>query len=106
MRSPKERGPDGCASSREASAVTLGRGAGEAQNTLRDKYRQARGELNDKLDVLELLSHWRLELQSRLARKTLIFLYADFDTETDTVEGEVRDFVRVSKVLTWMRRQP
>jgi hypothetical protein len=62
-------------------------------------------ELLDRLDVLEVLSKWRIELQAKLARKEIIFLYANTDTDFGPLADEVRDFVRVSKMLRWARRQ-
>jgi hypothetical protein len=62
-------------------------------------------ELLDRLDVIEVLSHWKLELQAKLARKEIIFLYADTDTDFGPLAEEVESFRRVSKILTWMRRQ-
>ena len=61
-------------------------------------------ELLDLLDVIETLSHWKLELQARLARKKIIFLLADTNTDLAPLAAEGHDFVRVSKILTWMRR--
>jgi hypothetical protein len=72
---------------------------------LLNQYRSARCRLNDNLDVIEVLSHWKLELQAALARKKIIFLYADTDTDFTELAAEARDFVRVSKILTWARRQ-
>ena len=77
------------------------------QKDLLRQYRSARSQLNDRLDLIEVLSHWKLELQARLARKEIIFLYADSDVDFGPLADEVRDFVRVSKILTWMRgRRP
>jgi hypothetical protein len=61
-------------------------------------------ELLDRLDVIEVLSHWKLELQAKLARKKLVFMYVDSDTDFGPLADEVRDFVRVSKMLKWLRR--
>ena len=62
-------------------------------------------ELLDRLDVIETLSHWKLELQAKLARKKIVFLYADSDTDFGPIAEEVETFRRVSTILTWMRRQ-
>jgi hypothetical protein len=67
--------------------------------------RLERQELLDSLDVIEVLSHWKLELQAKLARKQIIFLYADSDTDFGPLADEVRDFKRVSAMLRWMRRR-
>ena len=53
--------------------------------------------------MLEVLSHWKLELQAELARKQITFLYADSDVEFEELAGEVKDCVRVSKLLRWAR---
>ena len=63
-------------------------------------------ELRSRLDVLEVLSHWKLELQAKLARKQVVFLFADSSTDFGPLSDEVRDFVRVSKPLRWARRFP
>ena len=90
-----------------ATAMT---GALEAQAdklSLRAKPKNAnKQELNDRLDVLEVLSNWKLELQAKLARKQVVFLFADTDTDFGPLSDEVRDFVRVSKLLRWARRFP
>ena len=46
-----------------------------------------------------------MSLQARLNRKKIVFLYADSDTDFGPLADEVEDFRRVSKILTWMRRQ-
>ena len=75
------------------------------RNDLLPQYRSARDQLLDRLDVLEELSRWKLSLQARLNRKKIVFLYADSDTDFGPLADEVEDFRRVSKILTWMRRQ-
>jgi hypothetical protein len=67
--------------------------------------KSAKQTLVDRLDVIEHLSHWKLELQARLWRKKVTFLYADVDVDFGQLSDEVRDFKRVSAVLTYMRRQ-
>jgi hypothetical protein len=42
--------------------------------------------------------------QAELARKQVTFLYADSNVEFGELAGEVKDFVRVSKLLRWARR--
>lgn len=65
-----------------------------------------RAQVLERLDALEVMATWKLDLQARLARKKLIFLYCDSDTPFDELTGEVQDFVRCSKVLRYLRGQP
>jgi hypothetical protein len=51
--------------------------------------------LLDRLDVLEQLSRWKLELQVKVYRQTVLLPLAD----------DVRDLERVSLLLNWVRRQ-
>ena len=69
------------------------------------KSQNTQQELLDRLDILEVLSHWKLELQAKLARKQVVFLYADSSTDFGPLENEVRDFKRVSAMLCWLRRR-
>lgn len=66
---------------------------------------ERREDLLDRLDVIEVLSHWKLELQARLARKQIVFLFADSDVDFGDLAAEVNDFRRVSAMLAWIRRQ-
>ena len=64
-------------------------------------------ELLDRLDVLEVLSDWRVELQIKLARANVVFLFSDADHDFGPLAQEVRDFTRVSKLLRLVRgRRP
>jgi hypothetical protein len=107
MRRRHGEGPDAGDSRCEASGEfrRVGTRPCSTPEALLNQYRSARCRLNDTLDVIEVLSHWRLELQAKLARKKLIFLYCDSDVDFAPLEAEARDFVRVSKILTWARRQ-
>ena len=104
MRSQKGEGPD-CRVSGIEPSNKLSLASGSKLDATKSKITQQ--ELLDRLDVIEVLSHWKLELQAKLARKEIVFLYADSDTDFGPLQDEVRDFVRVSKVLCWLRgRRP
>ena len=89
-----------------ATAMT---GALEAQadklSTRANQHTAKKQELLSRLDALEELSRWRLELQARLYRKQLIFLHADYDTDIGGLADEVETFRRVTKLLKWAQRQ-
>lgn len=108
MRRRNCEGPNAGVSRREASEEESSGREGASvlpRNDLLPQYRSARDQLLDRLDVLEELSRWKLSLQARLNRKKIVFLYADSDTDFGPLADEVEDFRRVSKILTWMRRQ-
>lgn len=62
-----------------------------------------REELLTRLDIIETLSIWKLQLQAQLARKEVIFLFADTDVDFGDLADEVEAFRRVSKILTYLR---
>jgi hypothetical protein len=89
-----------------ATAMTGALKAQADKLSLRAKPKTAgKQELLDRLDVLEVLSRWKLQLQSRLAREKLIFLYSDSNRDFGELAREVEDFKRVCQLLSWARRQ-
>jgi hypothetical protein len=95
---------EGCSASGEHHSIPQSPKPKQAKSDLPQAFVEKKAELLDNLDILELLSHWRLELQIRLARKQVVFLFADTDTDFAQLTDEVRDFVRVSKMLKWAQR--
>jgi hypothetical protein len=61
-------------------------------------------ELLDRLDVIEQLSIWKLELQRELWRKHQTLMLVDSDTDFGALADEVRDFKRIATLLIFMRR--
>lgn len=104
MRPPDKERPAPALAGKPAS-VNCALGSGQTSSSDDASIAQLKKrELLDRLDVLEVLSHWKLELQAELARKQVTFLYADSNVEFGELAGEVKDFVRVSKLLRWARR--
>jgi hypothetical protein len=94
----KYNGPEAATSGPEANLYD------DAEAPGLDQAKRERKVLLDRLDVIEQLSHWKLELQVALWRKKVIFLYANSDTDFRSLADEVRDFKRVSALLTYMRK--
>jgi hypothetical protein len=102
MASPKgARAAPGVSRCDPQNLIGVGDGSISPSNAI---VRHQRQELLDHLDVIEKLSLWKLELQAKLWRKRQVFLYADSDADFRSLADEVRDFKRVSALLTYMRK--
>jgi hypothetical protein len=55
----------------------------------------------NRLDTLEQLGRWAIDLRARLWRQQQIFLYADVDADFGSLADEVAQFRRVSKAVAW-----
>jgi hypothetical protein len=55
----------------------------------------------DRLDTIERLSAWKLDLQARLWREKQCFLFADTARDFGALADEVSAFRRVAKAYAW-----
>jgi hypothetical protein len=98
MRAPPEN----------ANAARAGGGAAEALNKKIRPPSNSNAELlsqlqssRDRLDELEQLSLWKLDLQVRLWRTQQRFLFADSNVDFGPLQAEVEDFRRIARVHAW-----
>ena len=54
-----------------------------------------------RLDTLEALSLWKLDLQARLWREQQAFMFADTDRDFGALADEVHAFKKVSRAIAW-----
>jgi hypothetical protein len=102
MRPPNDERPAPALAGNRPQKSVLGSAHDPSSGRIVDA--QEKKEIVDRLDVLEVLSYWKLELQARLARKELIFLFHDVDADFSELDDDARAFIRVSKLLRWARR--
>ena len=55
----------------------------------------------DRLDTIEQLSTWKLDLQARLWREQQAFMFADTERDFGHLAAEVEVFRRVAKAYAW-----
>jgi hypothetical protein len=68
------------------------------------KLSAKRQDVLERLDILEALSFWKLDLQRRLWRTQQTFLLFDADINFGPLANEVRAFLHISKTLLWLWR--
>jgi hypothetical protein len=62
---------------------------------------KAQADLLDRLEIVEQLSRWKLDLQARLWRTQQTFMLVDVDHDFGPLADEVEAFKRVCRVLAW-----
>jgi hypothetical protein len=58
-------------------------------------------DLDATIDTLGIIADWREDLQRRIRRARLTFLYADCGIDTSALQTEAETFGRVCRCLSW-----